>query len=283
MINDNYYRDNTAYDREQRRRRQFLMVGALTLPVALYLTKKAEDYFWETSWGKQIRAKFPKIDNPLYIRPDAPQSYFDIIKNDFNYYKFTRLRDPNRLDVLFHATVFRWRPYGKRINKLMQRGAGGPFKVDPARVFPNKIAIASLPMLFLLSSVRSSLTGDASPTALITTPISEMLAIPAFSIGARAGSRFMFRMFGSRILAGIGGGLGGIAAGIIPYFGVQLIRNISKKAISSSLPELGGTYLDSANLQTMRARSLNAIRTSQFNVRMSLGNEAFRLATGMPM
>lgn len=88
--------------------------------------------------------------------------------------------------------------------------------------------------------------------------------------------------------ARIGGALGGFAGpvgklvgmalgGIIGYSTIGLVEKASKMGRSWSMPELGGNYEDTAEAMTLRQRSLNSIRTSQFNVRNELGNEALRI------
>lgn len=93
------------------------------------------------------------------------------------------------------------------------------------------------------------------------------------ALGRGLGGKFVFSKM-------IGGGIGMMAGAMIGYMGIGMLQDMSKKGRRWALPELGGNFVDTKESATMRQRSLNAIRTSQFNVRNELGQEAYRLATG---
>lgn len=78
----------------------------------------------------------------------------------------------------------------------------------------------------------------------------------------------------------IGGAVGTIAGGMAGYGSLDVVQKMASLGHQWSTPDTGGGYRDSAMGMTMRERSLNAIRTSQFNVRAGFGGEAMRLATG---
>jgi len=105
---------------------------------------------------------------------------------------------------------------------------------------------------------------------LLTGPARELGGTIGASIGMNIGG-----MFGP-----IGSMIGGIAGGMLGYQAIDIFTSMSEKGRQWSTPDMGGRFRDSIGAQTMRQRSLNAIRTSQFNIRSEMGNEALRIATG---
>lgn len=82
-----------------------------------------------------------------------------------------------------------------------------------------------------------------------------------------------------------GGTLGGAAVGmlagtLIANAGLSLLKTASNEGKGLLAPDLGYGYQQTRGAVTARQRSLLAMKTSRFNVRSVLGNEAYRLATG---
>ena len=99
---------------------------------------------------------------------------------------------------------------------------------------------------------------------------------------------------GASFLRGVGV-YGGLTTGVVTGLGVLMAAEAGIDAATRGhgiiggilheggrviTPELGGNLFDTAASATMRRRSLNAMKTSRFNQRSILGNEAMRLATG---
>lgn len=99
------------------------------------------------------------------------------------------------------------------------------------------------------------------------------------------------KLFGGKIGSGVirnigrGGGLIGAGIGMMVFgaaadaaFGeIDKMSNTGKGLMA---PDLGYGYKETRGAVTARQRSLMAMKTSRFNVRSILGNEAYRLATG---
>lgn len=105
---------------------------------------------------------------------------------------------------------------------------------------------------------------------LLTGPAREVAGTIGATIGMQIGS----------IFGPIATMIGAIGGGMLGYNSIDLFREASEKGRAWSTPDMGGRFRDSIGAQTMRQRSLNAIRTSQFNIRSEMGNEAVRIATG---
>jgi len=107
--------------------------------------------------------------------------------------------------------------------------------------------------------------------------------------GAELAGGFVGQGVGALIGLAVGGPIGAMAFGLAgsalgALAGSQSMNVYDALKIAGrkwTNPELGGGIIDNAATQTMRARSLNAIRTSQFNIRSAIGNEAFYMNTGL--
>jgi len=107
--------------------------------------------------------------------------------------------------------------------------------------------------------------------------IAEPLTFASYRLGEAAGSALGYGLggaLGSRI-AGVG--LGAVSA-LLPMAIFSTLGRMSSLGRKWSTPDFGGNVQDNSYSYTMRQRSLNAIRTSMFNIRAELGNEAIRLA-----
>jgi len=99
------------------------------------------------------------------------------------------------------------------------------------------------------------------------------------------------KIFGSRLGPGVignigrvggllGAGLGMMAFGAVADATFDKIDEMSNVGKGLMAPDLGYGYKETRGAVTARQRSLMAMKTSRFNVRSILGNEAYRLATG---
>lgn len=135
-----------------------------------------------------------------------------------------------------------------------------------------------LPAMFLMGAT-SAFAENSHPSAL-----AEGLGRTALSFGGMAAGSAIGTGIGSAILPGIGtvaGALIGSAVGMIGGDSIiGAVKWMKSKGREWTHPDLGGNFKDSKGSQTMRQRSLLAIRTSQFNVRSGFGQEAIRLAIG---
>lgn len=87
-------------------------------------------------------------------------------------------------------------------------------------------------------------------------------------------------MLGGPIGSLVGAIVGGVAGAMVGSSMIDSIGWMSSKGKQWSMPDVGGNFRDSQMGMTMRQRSLNAISTSQFNVRSLMGNEASHLNFG---
>lgn len=135
--------------------------------------------------------------------------------------------------------------------------------------------------LFTTATINAEYDRSYTPTALYTGLASDLAGTIGGRVGMSIGSAIGFGLTGGNpIGAAIGAGLGMVAGGAAGFQVFEAARTIKSYARKWTMPDLGGQFTDSFEAQTMRARSLNAIRTSQFNVRSELGNESIRLVTG---
>ena len=114
------------------------------------------------------------------------------------------------------------------------------------------------------------------------------IPISAAQETAGAAGGFVGRLIGGSAFHNLSGGwrygakigsFAGMAMGAVAgYAAVEGLMKLSKLGRRWSTPELGGNFQDSADAMTMRQRSLNAIRTSQFNLRSELGREALHFS-----
>ena len=96
------------------------------------------------------------------------------------------------------------------------------------------------------------------------------------TVGARAGSVIGSTIglaFGG-VGAPVGGAVGMLAGGYIGYQAAPTMMNIARAVRRFGTPETGGVFRDNQQTQTMRQRSMLAIRTSQHNLRSELGRES---------
>lgn len=173
---------------------------------------------------------------------------------DVSYFSPFRKREANTVDQIFN-----------REKNLLKTG--------------NKVRIFPAAYLFGAMTINSELDERQDALGLVTGIGKEVSAIAGARLGMVAGSP-VGRFLGAGLpgMSRIGTIAGGAVGGILGYGVLSGLQAMSKMGRSWSYPELGGSFIDSAESQTMRARSLNAIRTSQFNIRSELGNEALRLA-----
>lgn len=141
------------------------------------------------------------------------------------------------------------------------------------------LKIPMMPGISAAMSVSTEFENNSHPSSLSIGLAREALGQPGAVIGSQLGA-----MVGLSALGGVGGIVGGIGGGIAGYMigssVVDMVGWMKKMGRQWSRPDTAGGFQDSSGAMTMRARSLNAIRTSQFNVRSSLGDEASRLYFG---
>lgn len=198
-------------------------------------------------------------------------------KEDFGMYSPYRTREANEIDMAIHEF------WGR--NNLKGTGKGYHVKYDTpinnsygakyahatavrknAKVYkaPFGVAMGLFSMGWEMDAKQGSLTGVATGAA------KEVGGLAGARIGAFIGS----------IGGPVGAGVGMLAGGALGVMGVDWIGKAAKMGRRWSMPELGGNFRDSMESMTMRQRALNSIRTSQFNVRNALGNEASFLQLG---
>lgn len=208
-------------------------------------------------------------------------------------------REASKFDQFIKGKTANWRwntndkggGYGAMMNKLFVKdikpeygmkltaGAGmtGPssaFKMGPRRVL-------TLPMVGIgiaAMGISNEFSSNSHASSLYKGIAKEGSAAVGMMAGQAAG--FLVGSAFTPIGGVIGGLVGGAIGGMAGYGIIDTLQWMSKKGRQWTLPELGGSFRDSFMSQTMRQRSLNAIRTSQFNVRSNLGREASYLKFG---
>lgn len=135
-----------------------------------------------------------------------------------------------------------------------------------------------MPLMFgmgIMSEQAVNNHPSAIATGIARTSLSLGGAAVGQGIGAAVGS-MIFPILGTTIGAVAGGMIGGTIGDSV----IDVAKWLKHKGREWTRSNLGGNFSDSRMGYTMRQRSLNAISTSQFNVRANLGSEATRLATG---
>jgi len=99
--------------------------------------------------------------------------------------------------------------------------------------------------------------------------------VAAMSVGSKVGG-----IIGAAVLGTPGAFIGQAVGAIGGDMAVDLVKGYAKLGHRLTTPDTGGYFKDSEMGMTMRQRSLNAIRTSQFNIRSDFGNEARMLSAG---
>jgi hypothetical protein len=165
---------------------------------------------------------------------------------------------------------------GRQLSSGRYTTVGMSPAVKSSKVFRPPLFMAA----FTAMGISSHYQDGAGPEALAIGAASEFMGQVGGLVGAKAGAIAGTALF--PVVGTIAGAvIGGLAGGLAGYSAVDTIKWMKHKGRAWTRPDLGGGFRDTAMTQTMRARSLEAIRTSQFNVRSNLGNEAVRLATGM--
>lgn len=129
-----------------------------------------------------------------------------------------------------------------------------------------------------LMTVGEEFTNNSHPSSLVIGATREAAGLTGGFIGQGIGAAI--GTIGGPIGTLAGGLIGGMLGGMQGYQVPEMIGWMKSKGRQWTMPEVGGRFKDSQMGQTMRQRSLNAISTSQFNVRSALGNEASRLVFG---
>lgn len=179
------------------------------------------------------------------------------LREDFRNYGPWRTREINDFDRIIHKHMPLWKrdlPEGGRI-----------FKTS----FQNLMALNSVNQEFQTGSNAAIGKG--------------LFKEVASQVGTRLGQGLgssLGHMLGGKAGSYVGMGAGFIGGGILGYSALSMVQGLAKMGRRWTLPETGGNFQDSVEAQTMRQRALNVIRTSQFNMRSELGNEATRLYMG---
>jgi hypothetical protein len=183
-------------------------------------------------------------------------------------------RKANSTDAMFSPLREAGIPgFGELISKKVPFASGLPGQGRYVMKLP-----MMMPGAFLMGAISGvSESGHASGLPL-------GIAKTGMSFAGMAAGQTMGAMLGSAVLPVIGTAIGALAGGAIGGLAgdsvIDTVKWLKSKGRQWGHPELGGGFKDSSMGQTMRARSLNAIQTSQFNVRSNLGNEAVRLTMG---
>lgn len=179
---------------------------------------------------------------------------FKGIADDFGYY-LPRIRAANDADKMVQSSV-----YGRKI--------------------PNgtKVIKAPIAVGIGLWTMKAEMDKRGDIGGLVTGAAMEVTAQAGFRIGNIAGTAIGHKLSGGLAFgASAGGMITGAIAGMAGYMAIDAALEISKVGRRWSTPDLGGSYADSATAMTMRQRSMNSIKTSQFNIRNELGREALML------
>lgn len=158
-------------------------------------------------------------------------------------------------------------------NQLAQKGAS-------TTVGKSMIKMPVLAPLSALMTITGEFDANNHPSSLPMGIVREGGGILGGVVGQMAGVALGGLLGGAPGMM-IGGLLGGAAGGMFGLSMPEIAGKMKSAGRAWTMPDVGGTFKDSQMAQTMRSRSLNAIRTSQFNVRSSLGSESQRLVLGI--
>ena len=165
--------------------------------------------------------------------------------------------------------------YNKRLGKMTRR-YGLPFSEDIRFFGPRWRGSNSIDRGYQKSIYDRNLSKGGRVAKFPAAPLFSMALLSSELEGEG------FSGFGTAAATEMGaqafGRIGMAAGGLAAYGAVEALRGASRLGRQWGVPELGGSFKDSQGSMTMRQRSLNAIRTSMFNVRSQLGNEALHIA-----
>jgi hypothetical protein len=162
---------------------------------------------------------------------------------------------------------------GSNVSRLLSKA--GSATASKSKLFRGKHGYL-MPGVGMLFGIMSAEQGIKDEGNLFGAKVGIGSEIGA-TIGSRAG---MFMGRGLGYLAGgmtgsyIGSAVGMLAGGYIGYQVAPTIMNVARAVRRWGSPETGGMFTDNQMTQTMRQRSMLAIRTSQTNMRSELGRES---------
>jgi len=188
------------------------------------------------------------------------QSIFNNLKEEIRGYRPGRTRLANEWDETIHGIL--WPKHNVVASEYEEQMINGTKKSIMTKA-GTKMATPSAQSAFMLLSVNQEM---------------QQRGLGGIGVGM---AREVGASLGYRIGSSVGGFVGGAVGGVIGGFAIDVPLKMAKIGRRWSIPDVGGHFKDSEAAMTMRARSLNAIRTSQFNVRSTLGNEAWNLNYGM--
>lgn len=199
----------------------------------------------------------PKINNRGIVRS---QSSFS---TDHNYWKGGVLEDLSYYSPFRFKRLANFNAADKLLfNKSISNGMTKLWKASAATAL-------TIPMV----SAGFEETGHFSEGLRSVTR--EALAVGGSRIGQAVGSTLGHVLASKAPWGGyLGMGVTSIAGAMVGYGALDVLDKARELGRKWSTPETGGKYMDSSAAMSMRQRSMLAIKTSQFNLRSELGNEA---------
>lgn len=190
---------------------------------------------------------------------------------------FPPFRKVNVADDMFKV----WRKPGIRFPTGVKASSNMFSPLNVGAKWSNKY-VAKVPMLlpFLYgASMTQELQQSGHSSGLAVGAIRTTASLTGMAVGQTIGAIVgsAVPVVGTAVGAVVGAFAGGMAGDQV----VDIVKWMKSKGRQWTHPDLGGSFKDSIHGQTMRQRSLNAIYTSQFNIRSNLGNEAIRLTMGI--
>ena len=230
--------------------------GIAGLTATSLFAKRYEQDLYDSSETVQRAYKFFGGSNPA----DRPRSTF-----------LNRLSGSKESRIPFREDAKMFKLWGKDRVRDINSFEQGYFKtIGRSKNIPTKMWKPPLAYGFGLMTMKMEMDESSHFSGAARGIFSEGAGLAGARIGGAIGG-----------FAGpIGTVAGTLIGGAIGYSTLGIIEGAASMGRSWSTPELGGNYVDSAEAMTLRQRSLNSIRTSQFNVRNELGREATRLVIG---
>ena len=239
-------------------------------------TKSAGGVFWDKFAGTEVF----KVSSPEFnsINPKGTRR---------SNIKYGEMAPPSSTSKAFNAV-----PFADDVAMWFKRGrAANSFDKSFYGVFGRNVNIGQKMLkrgvapAFAMWAMNNEVD-QYGVSGLATGPVKEVMATVGARLGIAGGSSLGAAMggtagtLGRAVSTGIGGLAGGAALGMVGYTIMDTMRQMAKMGRNWSLPETGGNYQDSFFAQSMRQRSMNMIRTSSFNIRSELGNEATHIFRG---
>lgn len=163
--------------------------------------------------------------------------------------------------------------------RVFNRGDTSYKLLEEARLTTKKVVTAPmLTYIMALNTVTDSFN-EGGPNALsrgVARAVGENAGMGIGSIIGAGIGNVILPGFGGIIGSMVGGMIGAGIGGGIP----DKMKEMQMRGRQLTTPDLGGAFRDTFASMTMRQRSMSMISTSQFNIRNSMGREAYMLRTG---